>query len=73
MMLMETTMIKLLFSKPRHFLGILNQIDESLLQWLIQDIDLPQDDGEEIAQAILMGQGKCTSRGNISLHILTER
>ena len=42
----------------------LNKVDKSL-QWLIEDIELPEDEGEEIAQAILTGNGKCMSDGSL--------
>ena len=39
-------------------------MDESL-QWLIKDIDLPQDEGAAIANAITTGNGKCMSDGSL--------
>ena len=42
----------------------MDSIDPSL-QWLIQDIKLPEDDGSAIAQSILTGNGKCMSDGSL--------
>ena len=35
------------------------------LQWAIEDIKLPADDGSDIAQAILTGEGRCMSDGSL--------
>ena len=35
------------------------------LQWAIEDISLPDDNGEEIANAILTGDGRCMSDGSL--------
>ena len=42
----------------------LQQVHPSL-QWAIEDISLPADNGEEIANAILTGGGRCMSDGSL--------